>query len=222
VIDRAALAIERRISASPIWVRLRDTFTAAAPHRPAKIRFERRVGQDWVALGQPYRLSSGGDLAVVDLGRSREPGAIGTFDVRVWVTVEGSIAEPEPVELSVTAWPPEAPNVPAGPTTCELFPGPAYRFPPGTPVLAGSVVDGNSGDPVGRAAVTVDETVNNTVVTEEVRTDETGAFRLPLRWSAGSTTVRAEKPRPPQNPLTGSITVNVPADLSSIYQIAVS
>jgi hypothetical protein len=222
VIAAAALVFERRTIASPIWVQLRDTFSRTAPRGPVDIRLERQVGQDWVPLDQPHRLSSGGDLAVVDLGRSREPAAIGTFNVRVWVTARGLIAEPQPLVVAVTAWPPEAPNVPNTPTECRLYPGPAYSFPPGTPVLAGSVVDGNSGAPVGRAAVTADETVNNAVVTEDVRTDDAGWFRLPLRWSSGATTVNAQKSRPPQAPLTGSITVNVPADLSAIQQIAVS
>ena len=137
-------------------------------------------------------------------------------------TTPRSIAEPQPVEVAVTAWPPEAPNVPAGPTDLNLYPGPAYRFPPRTPVLAGNVVHQNTGEPVARAFVAVDETISNTVVTEEVRTDETGAFRLPLRWSSGSTTVRAGKQQPPpQSPLAGSIAVNVPADLSSIHLISV-
>jgi hypothetical protein len=219
MIDRAALALERRVDASPIWVRLRDTFTKGAPLGPVKIRLETLRGQEWVPLEHPHRLSSGGDLAVIGLGRSRDPASVGTFPVRVWVSVPGSIAEPQPVELAVTAWRPEAPSVPAGPTDCELHPGPTYRFPPGTPVLTGTVVL-NNGTPVDRAVVRVTETVNNTSVTEQARTDELGAFRLALRWSAGATTVVAQ-PRPPHPPLAGSINVNVPADLSSIHQIVV-
>lgn len=215
------IALERRMSASPIWIQLRDTFTGAVPRAPVDIRLERRIGTRWVPLDHRFRLSSGGDLAVIDLGRTREPALVGTFDVRVWVSAKGLVTEPEPVEVTITAWPPDAPNVPAGPTPCRLFPGPAYAFPPRTPVLSGTVVDAG-GTGVKRAAVRVDETIGGTTVTEEVRTDATGAFRLPVRWSAGATTVAARKARPPQPPLTGSITVNVPADLSSIHQIVVS
>jgi hypothetical protein len=220
VIDRASLAIERRTSASPIWVRLRDTFTGGAPRGPVLIQLERRVGQEWVTI--PYRLSSGGDLAAIDLGRSREPGSIGRFTVRVRATVEGVIADPDELELLVDAWAPDAPPV-AIPIEWPLFPGPAYAFPPGTPILAGQVVENASGAPVARAEVTVDETIRNTTITEEVRCDQSGRFRLPVRWSSGATTVNARKDRPaPQTPLTGSIVVNVPDDLSAIHRIPVA
>jgi carboxypeptidase family protein len=216
--DWSALSLEPMVAASPIWIRLRDTFTGGPPSGPLSVSLERRDGADWVAFDHRHQLSSTGDLAFVNLGRTRDP--FGTFDVRVTVAARGTISESVNGEAAiittVSSWPPDAPSVPSLPLDLRLFPGPAYAFPTGTPVLAGRVTDSN-GDPASRARIWATATVLNTLLTEEVRSDGDGRFRLPLRWSAGATDINAT-----HGAETGSITVSVPADLSSTHQITLT
>jgi hypothetical protein len=218
--DWSTLTAEPMLAASPIWIRLRDTFTGRPPAGPVRVSIERRAGADWIAFEHRHQLSATGDLAFVDLGRTRDPGAVGTFDVRIFVDCPGAIPEAAgggvAVTKTITAWAPGAPAAPLLPDDLRLFPGPSYRFPSGTPLLAGRVFDAH-GDPAGRARVWATATVQNTLLTEEVRSDGEGRFRLPLRWSAGATDVRAT-----HRAQTGSITVSLPADLSSTHQITLT
>lgn len=214
------LRSERLVAASPIWIQLRDTFRDRPPAGPLTVSLERRAGADWIPLAHRHQLSASGDLAFVGLGRTREPAAVPPFDVRVTVTGPGTIAEAwngeAALTTTVTPWSQEAPSVPALPDVLRLFPGPAYPFPPGTPLLAGIVVDA-SDVPVARARVSATETVQNQPRIEEVRTAEDGRFRLPLRWSAGDTDVLAA-----HGPATGSVTVTLPAALSATHKIVVT
>jgi Carboxypeptidase regulatory-like domain len=211
---------EVTIAASPIWIRLQDTFTGEPPSGPVVVSLERRDGPRWIPFPYPHLLSRAGDLAFLNLGRTRDPGAVGSFDVRVTVTSPHTVAEsitgdPDLV-ITVTAWAPDAPVTPQSPDNLRLFPGPSYHFPPGTPVLAGRVVDA-AGVPVARARVWATETIQNAQVVEEVRTGGDGRFRLPLRWSAGATDVHARR-----GLSSGAITVTVPTDLSSTQQITLT
>lgn len=220
MIDRSTVTPEQTVAGSPIWVRLRDTFTGRAPVGPISVSAQRSAGAGWVALEHPYQLGPDGDLAFVNLGRTRDPGALGAFDVRITVAGPGMIPEDangDPVlTATVTAWASDAPAVPPRPDELRLFPGPGYRFPAGTPLFAGVAVDA-SGDPVARARVWTTETVQSTLLREEVRSDGEGRFRLPLRWSAGATGVNASL-----GTLAGSIAVLVPAALSSTHQITLT
>jgi len=218
--DRSALTLEPTVAASPIWIRLRDTFTGRAPAGPVSVSLERRVGADWVTFEHRHQISSTGDLAFVNLGRTRDPGAVGTFDVRVTVASLGTIPDAgnggAALTTTVTAWAPDAPAVPLLPDNLRLFPGPSYAFPPRTPLLAGQVIDSN-GDPAPRARVWALATVQNTPLTEEVRSDGDGRFRLPLRWSAGTTDIRAA-----HGVEYGAIHVLMPAALSTTHQITLT
>jgi Carboxypeptidase regulatory-like domain len=208
------------IAASPIWIRLEDTFTGEPPAGPVAVALERRDGQRWLPFAYRHRLSRTGDLGFVNLGRERDPATVGSFDVRVTVTSPHTVAESASgdaaIETTVAAWAPDAPAPALVPDTLRLFPGPSYAFPPGTPVLSGQVLD-SAGDPVGRARVWAAETVQNAQLVEEVRTSGDGRFRLPLRWSAGATQIHASR-----GPSSGVITVTVPADLSSAQQITLT
>jgi len=220
MIDWSVQTRETLVAASPIWIRLRDTFTGRPPSGPVAVSLERLVEATWVPFAFRHQLSSSGDLAFVNLGRSGDPGAIGTFDVRVTVSCPGTICEASNGEPALTAaiaaWPPDAPSVPSMPDELRLFPGPGYAFPLGTPLLAGRVVHSN-GDPAARAHVWATATVQNTVLIEEVRSDGDGRFRLPLRWSAGATDIRAT-----HGAESGSKLILVPADLSSTHQITLT
>src|SRR6266849_2988964 len=211
---------ERLVAASPIWVRLRDTFTGRRPAGPLVVRLQRRSGSTWEPFAYPHRISASGDLALVNLGRTSDPAGIGSFDVRVAVGCPGMIPETAAgdafVTTTVAAWAPEAPPRPTEPQLLRFFPGPAYAYPAGLPLLAGRVVD-PAGAPVARVRVSASTTVLGTARGEEARTDPAGFFRLPLRWFAGATDVTAAL-----GGLSAVITVSVPAELSITQQITLT
>jgi hypothetical protein len=218
--DWSALTLEPMVAASPIWIRLLDTFTGRPPGGPLTVTVERGVGPDWIAFEHRHQLGAGGDLGFVNLGRTHDPDTVGSFDVRVTVTSPGTITETSNGQAglvtTVVAWAPSAAIVPALPDELRMYPGPAYAFASGTPLLAGQVVD-LDGDPAPRARVWATATVQSTLLVEEVRSDADGRFRLPLRWSAGATEIRAT-----YGAQAGQIVVFVPADLSSTHLITLS
>jgi hypothetical protein len=220
VTDWRYLQTELRIAASPIWIKLRDAFTGRAPLGPLTVALERRTGATWAPFRHRHQLTPAGDLAFVNLGRSADPATTGSFDVRVTVGCAGMIPEAlngdAAITTTVTAWPPDAPATPAQPDVLRFFPGPGYRFPAGTPLLAGRVVD-TAGDPVARVRVFSTASVHGVQVTEEVRTDPGGYFRLPLRWSTGATDVKAAL-----GGRNAAITIAVPADLSTTQQMTLT
>jgi hypothetical protein len=65
--------------------------------------------------------------------------------------------------------------------------------------------------------VRVTETVRGNQLVEEVRTNDDGWFRIPLRWSSGATDIDADR-----SGASGSATINVPAGLGSVVGIAIS
>jgi hypothetical protein len=218
--DWTGVVHEHRVSASPVWLRLTDTFTSKAPLGPVDVRLERRDGARWVPVRFPYQLKPNGDLAFLDLGRGQLGEAGATFDIRVSVSAPRTLAETaagdEAVMTTITVWTDDALPPPATLQAVSFYPGPDYQFGPGVPVLAGRVVDA-AGDGVRRARVTATETVLGTAITEEVRSGDGGWFRLPLRWSKGGTQIDADKAG-----AAGSITVNLPGDLGSVQLITLS
>jgi Carboxypeptidase regulatory-like domain len=216
--DWSTLTLEPMVAASPIWIRVSDAFTGRPPAGPITVALERRRGADWIVFEHRHQLSRAGNLAFVNLGRAREP--FGTFDVRVTVDAPGSIPEAAggdgTIVATVASWSPDAPGAATQPQELRLFPGPSYAFPLGTPLLSGRVVDSN-GDPASRARIWATATVQNTPRVEEARSDSDGRFRLPLRWSAGATDIHAT-----HGAESGSITVFLPADLSSTHQITLT
>jgi hypothetical protein len=213
------LSTERTIAASPVWVRLVDTFTRLGPTGRIEVQIERRDANQWHVVTVPYLLKPSGDLALVNFGRVRRGEAGQQFDLRITATAEGSIAETvngtPSVELTVTTWSADAP--PALPTVQEIrcYPAPDHHFGSGIPLLSG-VVD-RAGNPVGRARVRSTRTVAGNTLTEEVRTNDDGWFRLPLRWSSGATQIEADR-----SGATGSSIITVPADLESVLRIPIS
>jgi Carboxypeptidase regulatory-like domain len=206
-----AADVDVRISATPVWLRLVDTHTRRRP-RDVDVRLERRVGaSDWVRLDVPHQISTHVDLGFLGLGRGRV-GTAGSFDVRVTLSAPGTVVDAgggaERWEGTVDTWTDQAPPTPTA-QTVRFFPAPDYGFGAGTPLLAGRVVDA-TGAPVDRAEVRAVETVGATTLVEEVRTRPDGWFRLPLRWSAGSTQVVAAL-----GGLSGSTTIVVPDGLAS-------
>jgi hypothetical protein len=204
-------SVETRSAATPLWLRLLDTYTGRPPAE-VDVVLERKVGTDWVVLRHPHQLSSQGDLGFLNLGRGRW-GSAGSFDVRVTCTAPRTIAETgsggPALEATITIWTDQSPPVPTV-DTISFFPAPDYAFSPATPLLTGRVV-ASSGDPVNRARVRVIETFGATLVIEEARTTADGWFRLPVRWSSGATQVDADK-----GVLTDSIAIVVPDDLRSL------
>lgn len=203
------IRLEPRVTASPVWLRLVDTFTGRPPTGPLDVRIERRDGARWIPLAVRHQVSSSGDLAFMDLGRAR-PGEAGSFDVRVSVTSPRTVADTatgDPfVVTTVTVWTDGSPPTPTA-LPVSFRPGPDYRFGPGVPLLSGRVVD-QAGRPLDRTLVSVTETVRGAPVVEEVMTTADGWFRLPLRWSSGFTQIDAVC-----GPLSATTIVTVPDDL---------
>lgn len=213
MIDRGRIRLERTVAASPLWLRVRDTFTGAAPKAPVRVRLERETAGGWLPFDHPHRLSPEGDIAFVNLGRTRDPALVGRVRIRVTVTVDGSVSVTrnggDSIVVNLRPWSPDAPVRPRRPILIALHPGPAYPFPVGTPVLAGRVT--HHGAPVERAAV---EVRDGGAVVEAARTDAGGRFRLPLRWAAGPTVVHAK-----HGAASGQLAITVPADLSQTHEI---
>jgi hypothetical protein len=218
VIARTRLRVESRVSASPVWLRLVDTFTGHPPAGPLDVRIEKWDGTTWVPLTVPHQVSSSGDLGFLDLGRGR-PGEPGSFDVRTTVSNPHTVADTatgDPfVVTTVTVWTADNPPSPTA-QAVRFVPGPDYRFGPGVPLLSGRVVD-QAGVPIDRAHVSATETVRGSPVVEEVMTTPDGWFRLPLRWSSGSTQIDAVR-----GPLSGGTTITVPDDLPVAVTLTVT
>lgn len=204
-------SVETLSAATPLWLRLRDTYTGRPPAH-VDVVLERKVGSDWVTLAHPHQISPQGDLGFLNLGRARW-GSAGAFDVRVSCTAPRTIAETisgkPALETTITIWTDQSPPVPTI-EPISFFPAPDYAFSPSTPLVTGRVVDA-AGDPVDRARVRVIETFGARLVIEEARTTPDGWFRLPLRWSTGTTQLDADK-----GVLTDSIAIVVPDDLRSL------
>jgi hypothetical protein len=214
------LSIDRIIAASPVWIRLVDTFRDGPPVGATTVTVERRDGARWLTVDVPYELKPRGDLAFLNLGRVRRGDAGTQIDFRVTVAVAGGITETANGSasevLTVTTWSADAPPATPPPQEIRCYPAPDYPFSPGIPLVNGTVQDAN-GDAVGRARVRVTETILGKTLIEEVRTNDSGWFRLPLRWSSGATQIDADRAG-----ATGSQTINVPADLGSVVSITIS
>lgn len=218
MIPQAELRVESRVSASPIWLRLVDTFSGRPPAGPIDVRIEKRDGATWFPLAATHQVSSSGDVGFLDLGKGRQ-GQTGTFEVRVFVasprtiTVSGT-GDPF-VTVTVSIWSTDNPPTPT-PQWVKFLPAPDYTFGPAVPLLSGRVLD-SAGDPVGRTRVSATEIVHGSPVVEEAMTTDDGWFRLPLRWSSGSTQIEAV-----YGALTGSTTITVPDGLPTTVTLTVT
>jgi Carboxypeptidase regulatory-like domain len=217
----ALVGVERQVAASPVWLHLVDTFTARAPEGPVEVTLARRgTAGTWLPIDVPYQLKPTGDLAFLNLGRTAPGGAGQTFDVRIALRAPRLVVETsaggDSVDATITTWNADHPVPPAPRDDVRCYPAPDYRYPPEIPVHPGRVVD-SAGNPVARARVTATETVLGAPVVEEVRTDDDGWFRLPLRWSSGSTTIDADRLG-----ASGATTINLPADLRSASVITIA
>ena len=214
------LSTEHCIAVSPVWLRLIDTYTGQAPVGQVLVAVERREASHWVPVDVRYELKPTGDLAFANLGRVRRDEAGRPLAFRVTVTAERTISEttsgaPSAL-LNVITWYQDAPPAGPGVQVIRCYPAPDYRYGPGVPLLSGRVALANAGW-VARARVRVTETALGKTLTEEVRTSDEGWFRLPLRWSSGSTQISADR-----SGASGSVTINVPNDLGSIVSVTIS
>jgi hypothetical protein len=221
MLRRRRLSEERRVTRSPLWIRLLDEFADRPVTTGLEVTLERLDDGRWVEAVERPTITSSGDIAFVGLGRAREPELVGNRSYRVRVDVAGYRPDYPPpgggLIAVVAAWNPERP-----PTSevllrvLPLLPATSYPFAPRTPLLNGSVRD-TAGRPVSDAEVSASLTVNGINRRERVLSDERGAFRLPLRWAAGATRIDAAK-----GTLTGAVTVTVPADLSATHVITLA
>jgi hypothetical protein len=99
------------------------------------------------------------------------------------------------------------------PVDTLLLPGASYPFATHIPVLRGEVVDA-AGNPVPNAYVSQSNT-------ERTLTDARGTFALPLRWVQANTPVPIDA-TDQRTGRSGSISVQIPAALSSNQRILIS
>ena len=175
-----------------------------SPGRPrsgrSTVALERRTGATWddVRLPPPAsrrrrpRRSSTSAAAAT----RRRPGS---FDVRVTVTRAAMIAEAATGDATITTTVDRVGARGPGRTVaarrrCASFPGRPTAFPRGTPAARRPRRRRGRRPRRARARLRRPTTVQAAPVTEEVRTDDDGWFRLPLRWSAGATR-RQGRPR---------------------------
>lgn len=99
------------------------------------------------------------------------------------------------------------------PTDTLLLPSLNYPFAPNIPVLRGIVVDA-SGKPVPDVSVTQGNT-------EQTITDPKGNFALPLRWAASNVNIPIDA-ADQRTGRTGSVNIQLPADLQTSHIISIS
>jgi hypothetical protein len=214
------VGLEHRVTGSPVWLHVVDTYSGNPPEGPVEVSLASQVGTSWVPFDFPFQYKPNGDLALLGLGRVGLGRSGTTLAVRITLRVPRTVVEiaggGDSIDVAVPTWDVEHP--PALPTSEEVrcYPAPDYRFPPGMPVHPGRVVDA-AGDAAPGARVLVSETVLGNTVVEEVRTDADGWVRIPLRWSSGSTTIDADRAG-----ASGSATVTLPAGLGSASLIQIS
>jgi hypothetical protein len=217
---REVVRVDRQVAASPVWIRVLDTFTGRAPDGPVVLGLARQVGPRWVPFEMPYQYKSSGDLALLGLGRVATGRGGTPLVVRLTIAVPRMVVETsagaDNIVVALTTWDADHPPALPVPEDVRCYPAPDYRFAPGLPVHPGRVVDA-AGDPVAGARVVVTESVMGTQVVEEVRAGADGRFRIPLRWSSGSTTIDADRAA-----AAGSTTITLPADLGSASLIQIS
>ena len=211
------------VAASPIWIRLRDTFTGGPPRGPLDGTLERADRRD---AGSPSSTATSSappaTSAFVNLGRSRDPATV------------GSVRRPHHRRPAPGRSPRRPTATPAITTTVQRLgagraaragrarrpapvPRPGLRVPGRTPLLAGRVVDAARRPRRPRPRVGDRDG-------PEHAAHRGGAHRrrraLPPARCAG-------RPAPPtckaaHGGRTGSITVAVPADLSTTHQITLT
>lgn len=204
---------------SPIGLRLIDDFTAKPVSFEVNVRLEyQSASLAWIASDISAVMNSLGIISYPGLGRTAYFSAMPVQRYRVLLESDRYIPAysmaADGIEFDVYPYddanPPSVINKIAQDTL--MIPGPNYLYESFLRLIRGVVQD-NSGAPVANAEVI-------SGAAERTLTDHRGAFTLPLRWSAtiGPVVIDATDHRTGR---VGTITVNLPVDLSHAHVITI-
>jgi hypothetical protein len=214
-----------------LGVRLVDDYTRQSPIGWKQVHLDVDDAGTWRELTPdivPRALTSGGVIWFPWLEHHRDARGMAARKYRVRVAAEAStpgyLYDAEGVELLVAPYDDSTP--PAGtPPVIEikLLPAANYPFGPQVPVLRGAVEDA-SGARVPRALVRwIDPGLGTPLVTDEVLSDDDGEFSLPMRRAPHATPidVHAQRPPPPNPGKQRTVSVQLPADLSTFLTMQI-
>ena len=210
---------DRRVTHCPVALVLRDEFTGGGAVSEPTLQLDRQVGGNWLpAEVAPVRTASG-IYAWPGLGRSLDPAAQPSANVRVRITLAGQIPLYRPTDDGLSfavpayndAQPPNA--SPLMPEVVLLLPGPSYPFIPSLRVLRGRILD-PAGQPVDDALIVADGV-------ERAISGAGGAFSLPLRWQhlVAAVSINVTHPRSGRAAL---VSANLPGALARNFDITVN
>lgn len=210
-----------------LGVRLIDDHTQQPPIGWTRVFLDVEEGGAWRELAPDSArrtVTNGGVIWFPWLERRRDARGRGPVRYRVRVAAElgtpAYLFDRDGVEVLVAPYDEASP--PAGtPPVVEisLLPAANYPFAAAVPVLRGVVKDA-LGVPVPRALVAwAAPSGEPSLVTDEVLSDDDGEFNLPMRRAplGAPIDVTARRPPPPDPGMHRTVSVQLPADLSTFF-----
>jgi hypothetical protein len=211
---------EGKVSYSPVGLRLLDELTNQPPIGNVTAYLDiKNSGGTWQVTNITGARNSDAVLSYPDLERHGVVAGLSPRQYRVRLSADFYIPyyRLNAEGIVFTAYPFNDSNPPAQvvtvPTDTVLLPASNYPFAPNIPVLRGIVVDAT-----GKTVRDVSVTQGNT---ERAITDEKGNFALPLRWAQSNVNVPIDA-TDQRTGHTGSINIQLPADLGKSHIISIS
>jgi hypothetical protein len=205
---------------SPIGLRLVDELTNQSPMGAVQAVLDKQdASGNWVETDVDAVLTPSGTFAYPGLERRASVTGVPAQTYRVRISADYYIPYylTNADGIQFLAYPFNDDNPPAQvaklPVDALLLPGPGYPFGTHIPVLRGIVVDAAK-NVVPNAYVTQSNT-------ERALTDARGTFALPLRWVQPNTPVPIDA-TDQRTGRSGSISIQIPADLNSNQTISIS
>jgi len=229
------IGTQRRLLHSPAWLMPYDEFRRRRVAVRLVIELDRWDGARWLPTDVKPVVTPSGVIAYPGLGRRREPWTAEPELYRTRITATGLLplyaADDEQFDAAKVgreflAYPfddEHPPRIAAEPDTVRLLPGPAFEYPPGTSLVHGVVRRAGNGSPVANALVEASGVVDGglQIWRERALCDETGAYRLSLRWLTGTpelvTVMATERPG-----RTGRVEIRLPDDAALSHPIEIS
>jgi len=205
---------------SPVGLRLLDELTNQPPLGSVRAILDLQdAGGNWRQTDIRAVMTPSAVISYAGLGRRAVVAGVPFQTYRVRLTADFYIPYylTNAAGIQFDAYPYNDDNPPAVIASLAidtpLLPAPQYPFASHIPVLRGVVVDAN-GNAVPNAYVTQS---NN----ERALTDSRGTFALPLRWVPANTPVPVDA-TDQRTGRTGSISIQIPAALSSNQKIPIN